>query len=331
LASDELKWLAEIQVTPSVVERGKQPIQEGQNGHRVFVLQAGWTCGYKNLPNGGRQIISFPIAGDCVGLRSALLRTADHSFSALTDAVVSSVEGEDILKGITEYPRLGAAIMWAATREEAMVVEHLVNVRQRNAIERTAHFFMELAERLNLVGLATETEFKCPLSQSVLADALGLTDIHVSRVLRQLHERDLLTMKKGTVKIPRSPRAQEARWIPRRLSELTRLTATGTGRRVAAHPLDHRKSTSPSRRSVPEGNSATISTTVSGPAPQARRTASTARQGPQSQRRRSPRPGVRHQGVWPSLGRPNLLVMPYPSCMEVVRGERLALRQDPYC
>jgi CRP-like cAMP-binding protein len=119
----------------------------------------------------------------------------------LTDAVVSSVEGEDILKGITEYPRLGAAILWAATREEAMVVEHLVNVRQRNAIERTAHFFMELAERLNLVGLATETEFKCPLSQSLLADALGLTDIHVSRVLRQLRERDLLTLKKGRVRI----------------------------------------------------------------------------------------------------------------------------------
>ena len=201
LASDELKWLAEIQVTPSVVERGKQFIQEGQNGHKVFVLQAGWTCGYKDLPNGGRQIISFPIAGDCVGLRSALLRTADHSFSALTDSVVSSVEGEDILKGVTEFPRLGAAILWAASREEAMVVEHLVNVRQRNAIERTAHFFMELTERLNLVGLATETEFKCPLSQSVLAEALGLTDIHVSRVLRQLRERKLLTMQKGTVKI----------------------------------------------------------------------------------------------------------------------------------
>ena len=200
LASDELKWLAELQVTPSVVERGKHLVQEGQNGHKVFVLQAGWTCGYKDLP-GGRQIISFPIAGDCVGLRSALLRTTDHSYSALTDAVVSSVEGEDILKGVTEFPRLGAALLWAATREEAMVVDHLVNVKQRNAIERTAHFFMELAERLNLVGLATETEFRCPLSKSVLANALGLTDIHVTRVLRQLRERDLLTLQKGTVKI----------------------------------------------------------------------------------------------------------------------------------
>ena len=82
-----------------------------------------------------------------------------------------------------------------------MVVEHLVSIGRRNAIERTAHFFMELAERLNLIGLATETEFKCPLSQFVLADALGLTAIHVNRVLRQLRELELLTVKKGRVHI----------------------------------------------------------------------------------------------------------------------------------
>ena len=64
-----------------------------------------------------------------------------------------------------------------------------------------AHFFMELAERLSLVGLATEAEFKCPLTQLVLADALGLTAIHVNRVLRQLREQKLLTVGKGRVHI----------------------------------------------------------------------------------------------------------------------------------
>jgi CRP-like cAMP-binding protein len=119
----------------------------------------------------------------------------------LTDAVVSPVESTHLMKCITEFPRLGAALMWAASRDEAMVVEHLVSVGRRSGLERTAHFFMELAERLNLVGLATEAEFKCPLSQYVLADALGLTAIHVNRVMRQLRERGLLTLKGGTVEI----------------------------------------------------------------------------------------------------------------------------------
>ena len=74
-------------------------------------------------------------------------------------------------------------------------------IGRRNAIERTAHFFMELAERLSLVGQATEAEFKCPLSQFVIADALGLTAIHVNRVLRQLRDRKLLTVRKRRVHI----------------------------------------------------------------------------------------------------------------------------------
>lgn len=201
LAPKELKALAEIQSAPVTVKRGRQLTQEGQTGHKAYVLQAGWACSYKDLPNGSRQIISFPIAGDCVGLRSVLLRTADHSFSALTDAVVSPVEGAHIMQCVTDFPRLGTALLWAASRDEAMVVEHLVNIGRRSAIERTAHFFMELAERLTLVGLATEVEFKCPLSQFVLADALGLTAIHVNRVLRQLREKNLLTLRKGSVRI----------------------------------------------------------------------------------------------------------------------------------
>ena len=76
-----------------------------------------------------------------------------------------------------------------------------MSIGRRNALERTAHFFMELSERLSLIGEATETEFKCPLSQFVLADALGLTAIHINRVLRQLRERKLLTLRKGTVTI----------------------------------------------------------------------------------------------------------------------------------
>ncbi len=201
LSPDELNCLADLQLPSTSVKRGHQLVHEGEPEQRVFVLQAGWACSYKDLPGGERQIISFPIAGDCVGLRSVLLRTADHSFEALTDSVVSPVDASRMLQIFTDFPRLGTAILWAASRDEAMVVEHLVSVGRRSAIERTAHFFMELAERLNLVGLATEAEFACPLSQYVLADALGLSAIHVNRVLRQLRERELLTVQQGKVTI----------------------------------------------------------------------------------------------------------------------------------
>jgi CRP-like cAMP-binding protein len=197
----EQQRLADIQSDPLSVRRGKRLTEEGQTGHKVFVLHAGWACSYKDLANGQRQVISFPIAGDFVGLRSALLRTADHSFSALTDAVVTSVAATDIMQCVTEFPRLGTALLWAASRDEAMIVEHLVNVGRRNAIQRMAHFFLELAERLSMIGIAAPAEFKCPLTQFVLADALGMTAVHVNRVLRQLRELGLLTMGNGVVRM----------------------------------------------------------------------------------------------------------------------------------
>jgi CRP-like cAMP-binding protein len=201
LSAAELACIADMQANPLKLKRGRQLTHEGDTGQKAFVLQEGWACSFKVLSNGSRQIISFPIAGDIIGLRSVLLRTADHSFSAITDSVASPMEGAHVLKCVTEFPRLGAALLWAASRDEAMVVEHLVSIGRRSAIERTAHFFLELAERLSLIGQATETEFECPLSQFVIADALGLTAIHVNRVLRQLRERRLLSVRKRTVKI----------------------------------------------------------------------------------------------------------------------------------
>lgn len=195
LTDHELRCLDDLQSTSIRFKAGAELVHEGQTGHLAYILQTGWACSFKLLRDGGRQIITFPLPGDCLGLRSVLLHTSDHSLSALTDVVVSSVESARIMRVFNEFPRLGAAILWSASRDEAMVVEHLVSIGRRSAIERMAHFFLELCERLRLVGLATEKEFICPLNQYVLADALGLSAIHVNRVLRQLRERELLTLK----------------------------------------------------------------------------------------------------------------------------------------
>lgn len=195
LTPNELQCLAELQSAPRHVARQTELVHEGQTGHHAFILQQGWACSYKLLPDGGRQIITFPLPGDFMGLRSVLLRTSDHSFATYTDALVSEVPARRMMEIFHDHPKLGAAILWAASRDEAIAVEHLVNIGRRSAIERTAHLFLELGERLQLVGLASPAGFPCPLNQYALADALGLSAIHVNRVLRQLRERGLITLK----------------------------------------------------------------------------------------------------------------------------------------
>src|SRR5690348_4947935 len=199
LGGDELAALAALETARRPVAAGTELVREREAGQRAFVLRDGWACCYKLLADGGRQVIDVRVPGDFVGLRSVLLRTADHSAEAVTDAVVAEVPARRMLETFHALPRLGAAILWAASRDEAMVVEHLVGVGRRDALARTAHFLVELGLRLRLVGLGTEAGFACPLNQYLLADALGLTAIHLNRVLRKLRERGLVTFRDGEV------------------------------------------------------------------------------------------------------------------------------------
>ncbi len=180
-------------------QSGHEMVHEGQANPSAFVLAEGWACSYKLLPDGQRQIVDFRIPGDFLGLRSILLRTSDHSIEAVTRIEVSEVFKADLLDAFSDAPRVAAAVLWAASRDEAMVVEHLVNLGRRSAEERMAHFLLEIGARLNLVGMGDQTGFDCPLTQYHLADALGLSAVHVNRVLRQLREEGLVTFQKGRV------------------------------------------------------------------------------------------------------------------------------------
>ena len=201
LSPNELDGVAQLQSKPEKVAARSDFAYEGQTGHRAYILQTGWAYCYKMLPEGGRQVITFSLPGDFLGMRSILLRTSDQSFAAITDVVVSSIELHRITRVFKAYPRLGVALLWAAARDEAIATEHLVGLGRRSSLERVAHFFLELGERLQLIGLATKTTFECPLNQYLLGDALGLTPIHVNRVLRRLRERGLLTVKDQRVVI----------------------------------------------------------------------------------------------------------------------------------
>lgn len=201
LSPGECECLMQLQATHESIPAATDLVHEGQVDHRAYVLQSGWAYCYKILPDGGRQVINLSLPGDFLGLRSVLLRTSDHSFASITNCVVSSVSVSRLISVFSEYPRLGTAILWAVSRDEAMVVEHLVGIGRRSAIERIAHFFLELGDRLQLIGMGGQSRYEFPISQYLMADALGLTAIHINRVLRQLRERGLITVKQHSVEI----------------------------------------------------------------------------------------------------------------------------------
>lgn len=199
LSDTDLTVLSDLYRRRRTFAAGQDMILEGQPDRAAYILADGWVCSYKLLPDGGRQVVDIQIPGDFLGLRSVLFRTADHNIEPITSVEASEVLASDLLNAFTRTPRLATAVLWAASRDEAMVVEHLVGLGRRNALERTAHFLLELGARLKLVGLGTDKGYDCPLSQYMLSDALGLSAVHVNRVLRQLREMGLLTFQKSRV------------------------------------------------------------------------------------------------------------------------------------
>ncbi|MDT8853724.1 Crp/Fnr family transcriptional regulator [Paracoccaceae bacterium Fryx2] len=200
LSGEELEALARLRRYPRTFRARREMIHEGQKPHSAFILESGWACSFRVLPGGERQIIDFHVPGDILGLRSILFRTLDHSGEAVTRIKASEVLLSDILASFSQTPRLATAVLWAAAREEAILVEHLVNLGRRSADVRVAHFLLELGARLELVGIGDERGFDCPLTQYYLADALGLSPVHVNRTLRRLREMGLVTFQKSRVR-----------------------------------------------------------------------------------------------------------------------------------
>ncbi len=178
---------------------GRELVHQGQPNQPAVILAEGWTCSYRLLASGGRQIVDFQIPGDFPGMRSVLSRSSGLSVEPVTKVQASLMGALELTQMLARLPRLGTALLWAASRDDAMVVEHLVGIGRRNAVERTAHLLLELGARLALVGMGTKAGYACPLSQYLLADALGLSAVHVNRVLRELREDGLVTFRNGRV------------------------------------------------------------------------------------------------------------------------------------
>ncbi|WP_245820580.1 Crp/Fnr family transcriptional regulator [Flavimaricola marinus] len=199
LTDDELTVLDGLHKRRRTFVAGRELVHQGQSDRSAYVMISGWACSYKLLPDGQRQIVDFQIPGDFLGLRSILLHMSDHTIEPVTDIEVTEIHVSDLLDAFASAPRLATAVLWAASRDEAMVVEHLVDVGRRDAAQRMAHFLLELGSRLTLAGMGSRDGFACPLTQYLLADALGLSSVHVNRVLRQLREAGMVTFRDGQV------------------------------------------------------------------------------------------------------------------------------------
>ncbi len=177
--------LAQFEENADIVRQGDRP-------HECGLIVEGFVCRYKLLGEGQRQIMSFHIPGDIPDLLSLHLRVMDHSLAALTPVVAGFIPHAAVHELVMAVPEV-AAVFWRDTLiDSAVFREWLAGVGRRSAHQRIAHVICEVYVRLRSVGLADGESFQLPVTQVELADSLGLSAVHVNRVLQDLRREGLI-------------------------------------------------------------------------------------------------------------------------------------------
>lgn len=210
LSEQDRSALRELPFTDGRAAAGQHLLREGDEPTTCCVLLSGYACRYKKNSAGGRQIVSFHMAGDIVDLQHLLLSRADHSIQAITELTFAATPAAE-LKKVAQANRVIADACWRDTLIDASVFrEWVLNVGRRDAKQRVAHMLCEFATRREAAGLGNPTSFELPMTQDDIADATGLTKVHVNRMLALLAAEGLIARDKRQVEIADWERMREA-------------------------------------------------------------------------------------------------------------------------
>jgi CRP-like cAMP-binding protein len=203
LAREEQEYLAGLtgdrtrRVTPH-----RDIIREGEIGRSVHLVLSGWAYGYKVLEDGRRQITGILLPGDLCELGGWPSGQTDHSIGAVTAVQIAEIARERLDDAGAVFPNIRLALEAHAQSVAAMQREWMVNLGVRSSFERLAHLFCELHHRLRAVALNRGDCVDFPLTQNDLADAAGLTAVHVNRTLQQIRAEGLIVLRDRTLRVP---------------------------------------------------------------------------------------------------------------------------------
>ncbi len=201
LTPNDLAALKAATANPRTFVAKQDLIREGDQPGPVLVVLEGWACRYKILPSGTRQITAFLMPGDSCDLHVSLLDEMDHSIQVITEAKVATISRIEMQAMMTNYPNIARAMYTAQLVDEGVLRAWIVSMGRRSSTERVAHLMCELYLRARTRDMAKGDELALPLSQLVLADALGMTPVHINRVLRDLRLAGAMALRRGSLTI----------------------------------------------------------------------------------------------------------------------------------
>src|SRR3954471_21314658 len=187
---------------PSGLRReGEALVSTGKESSTVYLLESGWVARTRLLEDGRRQIMTVFLPGDLMGIRSMLLERQPETIECLTDARVRTIDHKRLLELVAQDHAASVRIMFQLGEDERRLHNWVAALGKGSAEERIATLLLDLRGRLFQAGLANGDGFQMPMTQQEIADHLGLTLVHVNRVLRRLREAGIVTVQRGAVMV----------------------------------------------------------------------------------------------------------------------------------
>lgn len=209
VAASDLEHLESIKYQQASFAAGQEILKRDAGMKQLILLVEGWAHRCRFTPEGMRQIVHILLPGDIVTPSVFVSRHADHAIMAATDVVVRFIEPAEMERVFALNRKLAAAFWWAAEQEHGALREQIVRLGRRSALHRVPHMFLELHRRLFLVNKASARSFILPLTQSDIADALGLSNVHINRTLKRLVTDHYIQYDNSVIHIPDNARLAE--------------------------------------------------------------------------------------------------------------------------
>jgi CRP-like cAMP-binding protein len=199
LPNEDIEALRSIVTSVKNLPADSPIVREGDLSTQCCVILSGFAYRSKVSEDGKRQILSFHIAGDMPDLHGLVLERMDHDLTTLSKARLGFIDHDAIERTLSTRPVLARALWRESLVDAALFRQWIVNLGTRSASGRMAYLIAELRQRLGAMDMIANEQFDFPVTQSMLADALGVSAVHVNRVLQAFRTQGILDLKRNIV------------------------------------------------------------------------------------------------------------------------------------
>ena len=201
IKADLLQWESQFRSTQYRVSPKQILFREGDIPEEVYTLHEGWVLIYKTLEDGKRQVLRIALPGDFLGYHANLDEPVDHAAIAVNNCTLCAFPRKTVKSMIAQQPELAMRLLEIQSQTMHECHERMASIGQKSAIQRVASLFLELFRKMDERHAMHNNSIEFPLTQDDIADAIGVTPVHVSRVAKELREKEIVDCGHGRMNL----------------------------------------------------------------------------------------------------------------------------------